>query len=167
MQRKKIEKCLKHNFYFGQREWAYKDIKPRIIVEEYMEDETTKKLGFSGLTDYKFFCFDGKPEFVYVSCGLENHESAQISFLTMEWEFAKFKRSDYKGLIALPDKPKRFNEMVEYAKKLSKGEKFVRVDFYEINANVYFSEITYYPCSGFMPFDPIEWDAIIGEMIKL
>lgn len=165
--KKKINKCLKHNFYYGQREWAYKNIKPRIIAEKYMEDETAKKLGNSGLTDYKFFCFNGKPEFVYVSCGLENHETAQISFLTMEWEFADFKRNDYQGLNVLPDKPKRFDEMIEYAKKLSENEKFVRIDFYEIGARVYFSEVTYYPCSGFMPFDPIEWDNKIGKLIKI
>lgn len=165
--KKKIEKCLKHNFYYGQREWAYKNIKPRIIAEEYMEDETAKQLGSSGLTDYKIFCFNGKPEFIYVSCGLENHETAQIGFLTMEWEFADFKRSDYQGLTALPDKPKRFDEMIEYARKLSKNEKFVRIDFYEINTRVYFSEVTYYPCSGYMPFDSIEWDNKIGRMLKL
>lgn len=165
--KKKIEKCLKHNFYYGQREWAYKNIKPRIIAEEYMEDETAKQLGSSGLTDYKIFCFNGKPEFIYVFCGLENHETAQIGFLTMEWEFADFKRSDYQSLTALPDKPKRFDEMIEYARKLSKNEKFVRIDFYEINTRVYFSEVTYYPCSGYMPFDPIEWDNKIGRMLKL
>lgn len=165
--KKKIEKCLKHNFYYGQREWEYKNIKPRIIAEEYMEDETAKQLGSSGLTDYKIFCFNGKPEFIYVFCGLENHETAQMGFLTMEWEFADFKRSDYQSLTALPDKPKRFDEMIEYARKLSKNEKFVRIDFYEINTRVYFSEVTYYPCSGYMPFDPIEWDNKIGRMLKL
>lgn len=132
-----------------------------------MEDDTAKKLGSLGLTDYKIFCFNGEPNFVYVSCGLENHDTAQISFLTMDWQFAEFKRKDYKGLTRLSKKTKRFDEMVEYARKLSANEKFVRIDFYEINSTVYFSEVTYYPCSGFLPFDPIEWDKKIGEMIKL
>ena len=57
--------------------------------------------------------------------------------------------------------------MIEYAKQLAENEKFVRIDFYEINSRVYFSEITYYPCGGFMPFDPIEWDNKIGKMIKI
>lgn len=104
--KKKINKCLKHNYYYGQREWAYKDIKPRIIAEQYMEDNTAKKLGSLGLTDYKFFCFNGEPKFVYVSCGLENHDIAQMSFLTMDWQFAEFKRKDYKGLTRLPEKTK-------------------------------------------------------------
>ena len=132
-----------------------------------MEDLTSKAMGSSGLTDYKFFCFNGIPQFVYVSCGLENHETAQISFLTMDWKFADFKRSDYKGLINLPDKPEKFDEMFKYAKVLSKNEKFVRVDFYEINSNVYFGEMTFYPCSGFLPFEPAEWDLKIGKMFRL
>lgn len=78
--KKKINKCLRHNYYYGQREWAYKDIKPRIIAEQYMEDDTAKKLGSLGLTDYKIFCFNGEPKFGYVSCGLENHDTAQIGF---------------------------------------------------------------------------------------
>lgn len=165
--RRKINKCLKRNFYYGQREWVYKNIKPRIIAEKYMEDETANRLGSSGLTDFKFFCFNGKLEFVYVSCGLENHDTAQISFLTMDWKLANFKRSDYNCLSSLPNKPKKFDEMVEFAKILSRDEKFVRIDFYEINSNIYFSEMTYYPCGGFLPFDPIEWDNKIGDMLKL
>ena len=165
--KKKINKCLKHNFYYGQREWAYKNIKPRIIAEKYMEDETAKKLGNLGLTDYKFFCFNGEPEFVYVSCGLENHETAQISFLTMNWEKAPFGRSDYLEFEVLPPKPAKFDEMVKIAKSLSSGHPFLRVDLYEINNKVYFSELTFSPCGGFMPFVPEEWDAKLGEMVNI
>lgn len=78
--KKKINKCLRHNYYYGQKEWAYKDIKQRIIAEQYMEDDTAKKLGSLGLTDYKIFCFNGEPKFGYVSCCLENHDTAQIGF---------------------------------------------------------------------------------------
>lgn len=59
---------------------ALQNVKPRIIAEKYMEDTAAKVLGSNGLTDYKFFCFNGTPEFVYVSCGLENHTTAQMSF---------------------------------------------------------------------------------------
>ena len=165
--KKKITRCLKQNYFYGQREWAYKDVKPRIICEKYMEDSTAKQMGSKGLTDYKFFCFNGIPKFVYVSCGLENHDTAQISFLTMDWNFANFKRNDYQGLKYLPEKPSCFDQMTEYATVLSQDEKFVRVDFYEINQQVYFGEITYYPCSGFMPFDPPEYDILVGKMLVL
>lgn len=123
----------KTQFLLWTMRMGIKNIKLRIITEEYMEDETAEKLGSLGLTDYKIFCFNGKKEFVYVSCSLENHKTPQISFLIMEWLFADFKRSDYQSLTVLADKPKRFDEMIECAKKLSEKEKFVRIDFNEIN----------------------------------
>ena len=165
--RAKIEKCLKHNFFWGQREWPYKNVKPRIIAEKYMEDTAAKALGSNGLTDYKFFCFNGTPEFVYVSCGLENHTTAQMSFLDMNWEFAQFKRSDYRPLSTVPPKPERYEEMKTIAGRLSKDIPFVRVDLYEVQGKVYFSEMTFFPCSGFLPFEPEEFDGILGKSIGI
>ena len=165
--RTKIEKCLEHNFFWGQREWPYKNVKPRIIAEKYMEDAAAKILGSNGLTDYKFFCFNGTPEFVYVSCGLEDHTTAQMSFLDMNWEFAQFKRSDYRPLSTVPPKPERFEEMKAIAGKLSKDIPFVRVDLYEVQGKVYFSEMTFFPCSGFLPFEPEEFDRILGSSIGI
>ena len=63
------------------------------------------------LTDYKFYCFGGKPEYLYVSTGLENHSIASISFLTLDWEFAPFGRSDYMPFSELPSKPSQFEDM--------------------------------------------------------
>lgn len=165
--RTKIEKCLKYNFFWGQREWPYKNVKPRIIAEKYMEDTAAKVLGSNGLTDYKFFCFNGTPEFVYVSCGLEDHTTAQMSFLDMNWEVARFKRSDYRPLSTVPPKPERYEEMKTIAGKLSKDIPFVRVDLYEVQGKVYFSEMTFFPCSGFLPFEPEEFDGILGKSIGI
>src|SRR5699024_256323 len=107
----------------------YKNVKPRIIAEEYMEDEGGDKIG---LTDYKFYCFDGVPKYLYVSSGLENHATARISFLTLDWKFAPFGRSDYKPFEELPRKPENLQAMIETAKNLSEGFPFLRVDLYEI-----------------------------------
>ena len=104
-----------------------------------MEDEGGAQVG---LTDYKFYCFDGVPKYLYVSSGLENHATAQISFLTLEWQFAPFGRSDYKQFEELPRKPKNLSAMLEIAKKLSHGFTFLRVDLYEIKGKIYFSELT-------------------------
>lgn len=76
--KKKIEKSMKTNYYKGGREWPYKNVKPQIIAEEYMED-----ISGNGLTDYKFYCFNGVPKYLYVSNGMDNHETARLSFLTM------------------------------------------------------------------------------------
>ena len=151
--KKKIENSMKTNYYKGGREWPYKNVKPQIIAEEYMED-----ISGNGLTDYKFYCFNGDPKYLYVSNGMDNHETARLSFLTMNWEKAPFGRSDYLEFEVLPPKPAKFDEMVKIAKSLSSGHPFLRVDLYEINNKVYFSELTFSPCGGFMPFVPEEWD---------
>lgn len=128
-----------------------------------MEDDS----GGDGLIDYKFYCFSGEPRWLYVSQGLENHSTARISFLTMDWEFAPFSRSDYRPFNELPEKPVNFSKMKEIAGILSEGFPFLRVDLYEINGRVYFSELTFTPCSGMMPFSPPEWDERLGLEIKL
>ncbi len=158
----KINKSLKRNYYYSGREWAYKNINPRIIVEPYLENKKGK-----GLIDYKFFCFNGEPKYLYVSEGLENHSTASISFLDMNYNRTNFKRKDYKEFEILPPKPKKFDEMKQLAKTLSKDSSFLRVDFYEVNDRIYFSELTFYPCSGFIPFDPEKYDKIIGDMLIL
>lgn len=160
--RKKIEASLKTNYYYEGREWPYKNVKPRIIAEKYMEDGSSKNL-----TDYKFYCFNGTPKYLYVSTGLENHATASISFLTLDWKFAPFGRSDYKPFTELPPKPTKFDEMLKIAARLSAGYKFLRVDLYQIENQIYFSEYTFYPCGGMMPFDPPEWDEELGKLIDL
>lgn len=126
-----------------------------------------KNVSFEGLTDYKFYCFKGEPQYLYVSKGMENHATAAVSFLTVDWQFAPFGRSDYKPLEYMPQKPSRFNEMVAVARSLSSGTHFLRVDLYEISGRVYFSELTFSPCSGMMPFQPEEYDKKLGEMLIL
>lgn len=163
--RKKINACLKVNYYWKWREWPYKDVKPRIIAEPYMEDSRDK--GLIGLTDYKFFCFNGEPKFLFISRGIKKHEIRRISFLTLDWEFAPYKRTDYSGFLELPDKPKGFDDMIACARILSAGCDFLRVDMYEIEDKIYFSELTFSPCGGFMPFEPKEWDEIMGSWIEL
>lgn len=160
--RKKIEESLKNNFYYYGREWPYKNVKPRIIAEVYMED-------YSGvsLKDYKFYCFNGKAKFLYLSSGLENHATAQISYVTLDWEKAPFERTDYEPFDSLPLKPINFDLMVKYAEILAENIPFVRIDFYEINNKLYFGEITFYPGSGYAPFKPEEWDYKVGEWIDI
>lgn len=158
---KKINKSLKNNYFYWGREWPYKNVKPRIIAEEFLNVDSV------GLVDYKFYCFDGEPKFLYVSQGLDNHKTASISFLTLDWKFAQYKRSDYKSFEVLPKKPNNYDEMIEISKKLSKGFPFLRVDLYEYNDKIYFSELTFSPCSGFMPFTDEKYDIEIGNMLVI
>ncbi|BDC92612.1 ATP-grasp fold amidoligase family protein [Treponema bryantii] len=157
-----LKKSLKNNFYYMGREWPYKDVKPRILAEKYMEDSSSKEL-----VDYKFYCFDGIPKFLYISKGLEYHPTASISFVNLNWTFAPYERSDYKTFDALPERPSKFDEMIEICKKLSTNHKFLRVDLYQINNHIYFSELTFSPCSGMMPFKTLEQDLEMGDLLKI
>lgn len=153
---------LNRNFYSVHREWPYKDVKPRIIAEKYMEDESK-----TDLKDYKFFCFNGEPKLLYISEGLSDHSTAKISFADMDYNIAEFKRNDFKPFYELPKKPVNFEKMKELAKVLSKDRAFIRVDFYEIHKKIFFGELTFFPCSGYLPFDPKEYDKVLGDWITL
>ena len=166
--KQKIEACLKNNYYLNGREWPYKNVKARIIAEQYMEETNILSPYNQGsLTDYKFYCFNGEPKFLYISHGLENHATASISFLTMDWQFADYERSDYAPFKELPPKPLKYEEMISICKKLSAGIPFIRVDLYEIDGNVYFSELTFSPCNGMIPFRNPAHDFEIGKMLTL
>lgn len=165
--KKKINGSLERNYYHHGREWPYKDVKPRIIAEEYIEDPENINDVVTGLTDYKFYCFNGVPKFLYVSNGLEDHTTARISFLTLDWEFAPFRRSDFASFEALPPKPTKLNEMIEIAAKLAEGHNFLRVDLYQVGEKILFSELTFFPCNGIMPCDPKEWERKLGDLLSL
>ena len=160
--RKKIEQSLKRNYYYSGREWPYKNVKPRIIIEKYMEDNNSKSM-----KDYKFFCFNGEPKIMYLSEGLENHSTASMSFFDMNFNETTCKRKDYKLFEYKPEKPKNFEKMKKYARLLSKNIPHVRVDFYEINGKVYFGELTFSTCSGFIPFEDEKWDYKLGSWLNL
>lgn len=160
--RQKITKKLKTNLFWFGREWVYKDIKPRIIAEKYMEDSNSKEL-----RDYKFYCFNGVPHYIYVSRNLSNHALGQISFYDMNFEPAPFGRTDFKPISDKIMPPINLKLMEEYAKILSSGHRFLRVDFYEVDGKIYFGELTFYPTAGYMHFDPEEWDKKLGDLIVL
>ncbi|MBO5868922.1 MAG: glycosyl transferase [Oscillospiraceae bacterium] len=163
--RKKIERSLKTNYYLSGREWPYKNVKPRIIAEVYMEDENEAQ----GLTDYKFFCFNGEPRIIYVSQGLEDHSTASISFYDLDGKEMPFHRSDFSPIQGKMTLPANFAEMTSTAQVLAQQVDcpFLRVDLYSVKGQMFFSEITFSPCSGMLPFTSVEWEEKLGEWIKL
>lgn len=166
--RRELRKGLRQDYYLPGREWPYKDVPRKIIAEQYMQDNID--LGVredATLKDYKFFCFDGTPQFLYVSDHSDQHEKAHLAFFDMNYRESPFGRTDYLLFKALPPKPAHFEQMKEIASVLSSGIPFVRVDLYEINQKVYFGELTFHPCSGFLPFKPKEWDKRLGELLTL
>ena len=160
--KKKITKCLKHNFFYAQREWPYKNVVPKIIAEKYMEDSEDHEL-----RDYKFFCFDGKVKALFIATnrGSQNEET-KFDFFDENFNHLDF-RNGHPNAINLPHKPQQFELMKELARKLSIGIPQVRVDFYEVNGKVYFGEMTFFHWSGMTPFEPEKWDEIFGSWINL
>jgi len=160
--RKTINKCLKHNFYYSGFEWPYKNVKPRIIAEEYMEDTKTKEL-----RDYKFFCFDGKVKFLFIATERQKEgEDVKFDFFDKDFNHLPFCQGHENAPI-LPEKPLRFEDMKVLAEKLSAGIPQVRVDLYEVDGCIYFGEMTFFHHGGWTRFDPEEWDTIFGKEIHL
>jgi hypothetical protein len=161
--RKKLNKCLACNYYYRTREYPYKNVKPRIIAEKYMVDESGTEL-----KDYKFFCFNGGVRCLFVVVERFNKNTKH--------PFFKFFDRDFKGLpfwrgYQPPpyniEKPTNYNKMVELAEFLSKEMPFVRIDFYNINGQIYFGEFTFTPGNGVEPFHPEEWDKIVGDWLEI
>lgn len=159
--REKLARKLKSNLFWHGREWPYKNVKPRILAEKYMED---KSLG--ELRDYKFFCFGGK-----VKCFKIDYDrflEHRANYYRPDCGLLRFGEAvcppDFERKISFPDS---LEKMVELAEKLSCGQPFLRVDFYDVNGQLYFGELTFFPASGFGPFVPEEWDLTLGEWIDL
>lgn len=158
--KKKIGKRLKNRYYLLGREWAYKNVKPKIIAEEYLIDEETKDL-----RDYKIFCFNGMPKLIQVD--FDRFTNHKRNIYTTEWDRLDAEiqyQSD--SLIDIP-KPKCLDEMLDLASTLSKGIPHVRTDFYVVNGKIYFGELTLYHGSGFERFKPDSLDYSMGSWIKL
>lgn len=156
--KKQLNKWLKEDFGAFNVEIHYSmNRHHRIICEEYLEDS---------ITDYKFFCFHGTPEFYYVSEGLLDNEQARIGFFDISGKKLPMKRKEYKDLRAA-DKPAFFDSMKESAEKLSRDFPFVRVDFFVTNDRYYFAELTFTPGGCMMAFDPESYDLEWGKLIDL
>ncbi len=160
--RQLLEKHLQRNLYRYAREWVYKDVKPRILAEKFMEEAAG-----GDLTDYKFYCFNGVPKFCQVITDRRTDES--IDFFDMDWrlqEFIGLSRNLHHSTKKFAP-PKNLELMKKFAAILAQDSIFRRIDFYEVADKVYFGEITFYPNAGLGTFKPDKWNKILGDMIVL
>lgn len=157
-----FNKLLKKNYYYNGREYPYKNIKPKIMIEENIQNANTKKQ----IDDYKLMCFNGKVKCSFVCSNRDSKEGLCVNFYDEDWNPMPFERHYPKNKQEFP-KPKEYNKMVELAEKLSKNIPFVRVDFYVVNDKIYFGELTFYPGSGMEEFTPNEWDYILGTWLDI
>ena len=151
---------LSNNIFWPGRELLYKNMKPRIIFEEYMNDFS------GGLIDYKFFCFHGDIKFIQANKGRDTDNHAQ-NFYDLEWNILPFVKDLKPRPVIIITAPKNFHKMIEIASDLSKEFPFVRIDFYEVKNNVIFGEMTFFPKSGLPDFTVLDYDKILGDEIKL
>lgn len=163
--KKKLRLSLKGSIYKMYREWPYKDVKPKIFAEAYMEDDSEFNKG--GLADYKFTCFNGEADNVMVCCERQTGET-KFYFFDQAWNLLPLNKrgKETSPNFKLP-KPDCMDEMFEIAGKLSEGIPFLRVDLYYINGRPYFGETTFFPASGFDPNILQETELLFGEKIVL
>jgi hypothetical protein len=141
------------------REWGYDNVPSRLIVEALIERDEN-----NDIPDYKFFCFNGKVEYLYTMVDyVDDHKNGRCSFFTPDFVQLPYCRSEYKAINRIIPKPVQFNEMVKIAEKLSEGFPHVRVDLYNIREKIIFGELTFYNASGYTVFTPDEFDFILGE----
>lgn len=151
-----FSKCLKKNFYPSWREWQYKNIMPKVVIERMLLNKGNIP------SDYKFHCFGGKVGMVQVDMGrFECHTRCILDRKgkVLPFSFGPFKEGklDIK-MVSNFEKPKNFDKMVRVAEKLSKDFNYIRVDLYSVSNKIYFSELTITPCAGFERFIPKKWD---------
>lgn len=160
--REKLNWHLKRNFYYVSREWAYKNVEPRILAEEYLGS-----LASDDVKDYKFYCFNGEPHILLISSGRQQgRDKMKWSFYDMNFNLLDITKSK-RVIDNEASKPVNFAKMIQLATTLSQGFPFVRVDFYNIEGQIYFGELTFYPAAGYGKFEPEEWDEKLGSFIDL
>jgi hypothetical protein len=160
--RRMLNKYLRRNHYWGTREWPYKDIIPCIIAEKYMVDES----GYE-LKDYKLFCFNGKVKLFKIDFDRFNKHRANYYDVDSKQHLPFGEVAcppDYDRILIMPEE---LEQMINLAKKLSIGYEFLRVDFYNADSRIYFSELTFFPASGIGRFTSKEWDYTLGSWLKL
>lgn len=157
----KLSNGLKVNYFYQNREWPYKNVKPRIIAEQYKENKNGE------LNDYKWFCFNGKVKYMFIATDRFNkQEETKFDFYDMDFRHLPFTNGHPNAKHKI-DKPQGFETMKTLAAKLSVGLPQVRIDFYDVNGHIFFSEMTFFHWSGMKPFVPVEWDYTFGSWITL
>ena len=156
----KLDTWLKARSGVEHVEFSYEDIKPRILCEKYIDSEDGKPP-----RDYKIFCSYGEPKLLFVATDRE-HGHTKFDYFTPEWEWIDV-RNGHPNAGPSVKKPERLDDMLDYARKLSKGFPIVRVDLYCEFNQIIFGELTFLHFGGVTPFDPVEYDRIFGNLFPL
>ncbi len=161
---RKLERGLKRNYFWGNREWPYKNVKPRILAEKY-----ENSVGNDDSYEYKMTCFNGRTVFGTICKGPAHAKLRQRSndFYDRDFSFLPFEVFNKNSTEPIKEKPIFWDELVRISDKLSAGTKYLRVDFYVIDQKPIVGELTFFTWGGFIKFDPEEWDEKLGQMLVI
>lgn len=158
--KKQMNKWLKTKFLKCYGESWYGVKKPRIIIEKYIDNNG------KGLFDYKFFCFDGEPYYVYVDTWKDgkHHINMYDADFHLREDVSLGYPTDFSSNIVKPD---HYEEMLQIARRLSAGFPHVRIDLYDTDGGVIFGEMTFSKGAGFDRINPYEFDLEMGKHFNI
>lgn len=161
--RERLTKALKREYYYTYREWPYKYVKPRIIAEKFLIDEAV-----DDLRDYKVMCFNGEAKIIEVHENRFAQERGYSqTFYDRDWNKLTISQEGLAPIKESREKPVKLEEMFSLSEIIAKDMYHARIDWYVIEDNLYFGEITFYDGSGFSPFDDEKDDIFLGSMIRI
>lgn len=155
----KLQYYYRQNYYWVGREWPYKDVCPRIICEQYLKTQS------DDIIDYKVMCFEGKAHLIQIHLGrYTNHTQ---DFYDTDWNKLEVYQKGTPNSSIVLDRPDCLDEMIRISELLSKGYHHIRVDWYYVNGQLYFGELTLFDSSGHLFFVPSSYDKLLGDLINL
>lgn len=154
-----LRKWLRTNYYYRTREWAYKDIKPKVIIEKMITSERNHEVNEFGI-----YCFGGEPKYIHYVTNA--YKELRFPVLDLEWKLTPFQRVK-EEITNLPDKPIHLPRMLEISRQLSADFPFARINFYDTGERLFCGEITLYNTGGNLYYDPPEWNEIIGSWFDI
>src|SRR5690625_2302347 len=159
LQKKIFKQWLKLNLYVFGREWNYKDLRPKILIEKFIDEHP--------LNDYKFICFNGKPKSIQVNSVVNGKK--YMDFYDMDWDRLGIMYKSYNQAQKAVPKPKHFEEMMKIAKDLAQEFPYVRVDFYNFKNTILLGELTFFPVGGLKPIIPNteKYENLFGSYLEL
>lgn len=159
---------LAKNYYKTSKEWQYKNIVPRVLVEKLLQD-ADGNIPF----DYKIHCFNGKVNMIQVDLGRDTPNHYR-NWYSREWKREPYRWSSKKdgGKFTDPSsddvpKPKTLDRMIALSETLASAFNYVRVDWYDVNDKLFFGELTFHHDGGYRPILPEKWDYILGERLNI
>lgn len=154
----KLNKWMKKNWYWFGREWPYKNVKPRIVCEEFISDKDMTP------DDYKVLCFNGKAKLIEVH--IDRYGAHKQDFYDISWKKTSISQGGTVSNFTY-EKPNQLKDMIQLSEKFAANMYHVRIDWFVVHDKLYFGEITFYDGSGFDPFDNKQDDDTLGSWIDL